>query len=146
VVFGPDAAAVAQSAAMQQIANSGWQLLAVESKQNWGAATAQLVNDLMDGHAIAMLALDRNSAHLAEQMALKSFVPVVALAEDRTLTSTNVPWIFRLPAKTAPDAAFRLISGAEQQSGPNAERLRAALASGVPINGLAFGDTGEPRP
>ena len=146
VVFGPDAAAVAQSAAMQQIANSGWQLLAVESKQNWGAATAQLVNDLMDGHSIAMLALDRNSAHLAEQMALKSFVPVVALAEDRTLTSTNVPWIFRLPAKTAPDAAFRLISGAEQQSGPNAERLRAALASGVPINGLAFGDTGEPRP
>ena len=26
---------------------------------------------------------------------LKAFVPVVAMSEDKKLTSTNVPWIFR---------------------------------------------------
>ena len=38
----------------------------------------------MDEHALAIVALDRDAAHLAEQLALKAFVPVVALSEDKS--------------------------------------------------------------
>ena len=145
VLFGPGAAAVARSEAMLAAAGTSWELLPVESQQNWGAASAQLVSALMDGSALAMIALDRDSAHLAEQMALKAFVPVVALAEDRSLTSTNVPWIFRLPARTAPAEALRLLSAGVARSGSNAGRLRAVLASGVELEGLAFAANGELR-
>jgi branched-chain amino acid transport system substrate-binding protein len=65
-----------------------WKLLPVESDQNWGAASTALVHALMDEHALAIVALDRDSSHLAEQLALKSFVPVVALSSDKSLTST----------------------------------------------------------
>ncbi|MGA8742257.1 MAG: ABC transporter substrate-binding protein, partial [Terracidiphilus sp.] len=118
VLFGPHADAVARSAEMQAqlrgVIGPGrpWTLLPVASDQNWGAASTQLVHALMDEHALAILALDRDAAHLAEQLALKAFVPVVALSEDRMLTSTNVPWIFRLPSATTPLAAIRLIQSA----------------------------------
>jgi hypothetical protein len=72
-------------------------------------------------------------------------VPVVALSSDKTLTSTNVPWIFRLPAETAPAAALRLLEAAEGRSGANPERLRDALASGDELTGFAFLPTGELR-
>ena len=36
----------------------------IESKQNWGTASTQLVRALMDEHAVAIVALDRDSAHL----------------------------------------------------------------------------------
>ncbi len=143
VVFGPNAAAVS---ARQSMRFPGWQLLPIESKQSWGTATAQLVDALMDQHPIAVLALDRDSAHLAEQLALKSFLPVVALAEDHALTATNIPWIFRLPASTSPESAMSLIASAELLSGPNAESLRDLLASGTPIGTIAFASTGEPLP
>ena len=99
----------------------------------------------MDEHALAIVALDRNAAHLAEQLALKTFVPVVALSSDKKLTSTNVPWIFRLPPETAPAAALRLLEAAAVTSGANPERLRDVLASGDNISGVAFLPTGEPR-
>ncbi len=99
----------------------------------------------MDEHALAILALDRNSSHLAEQLALKAFVPVVAVSEDRSLTATNVPWIFRLPADTGPAAALRLLEAAARLSGANPERLRNVLASGDMVSGIAFLPTGEPR-
>ncbi len=120
-------------------------LLPVDSDQNWGVASTQLVQALMDGRALAIVALDRNAAHLAEQLALKSFVPVVALSGDKTLTSTNVPWIFRMPAETPPAAALRLVETAARRSGPNPEQLRDVLASGAEISGVAFLPTGEPR-
>ncbi|MGB7548470.1 MAG: hypothetical protein WBM14_12030, partial [Terracidiphilus sp.] len=84
-------------------------------------------------------------AHLAEQLALKAFVPVVALSNDKELTSTNVPWIFRLPAGTTPEAALRLVEAAAARSGTNPERLRDELASGNAVAGVAFLPTGEPR-
>jgi hypothetical protein len=117
----------------------------VASDQNWGAASTELVRALMDGHALAIVALDRDAAHLAEQLGLKTFVPVVALSRDKTLTSTNVPWIFRLPADATPAAALHLLRTAEVRSGPNPERLRAVLASGDQLSGVAFLPTGEPR-
>jgi hypothetical protein len=122
-----------------------WELLPVTSDQNWGAASTQLVHALMDEHALAIIAFDRDSAHLAEQLALKAFVPVVALAADKTLTSTNVPWIFRLQPETKPAGALRILEAAVARSGANPERLRNVLASGDDLAGIAFLPTGEPR-
>jgi hypothetical protein len=99
----------------------------------------------MDEHALAIVALDRDAAHLAEQLAVKAFIPVIALSGDRALTATNVPWIFRLPSTATPAMAIALLCGAEAQSGPNPERLRSVLASGEAIRGIAFLPTGEPR-
>jgi branched-chain amino acid transport system substrate-binding protein len=150
VLFGPRAAQVAQSAEVQAALAEGaargqqLELLPVASDQNWGAASTQLVHGLMDEHALAVLALDRDAAHLAEQLALKAFVPVVALSGDKTLTSTNVPWIFRLPPATTPASAVRLLQAAENRSAANPERLRDVLASGQSLSGMAFMSTGEP--
>ena len=147
VLFGPGAARIAQSPEVLAALPSSprWELAPVESEQNWGAASTQLVHALTDQHALAIVALDRKSAHLAEQLAIKTLVPVVALSNDRSLTSNNVPWIFRLPAETAPASALRLLRTAVDQSGLNAERLRNVLASGSMLNGFAFLPTGEPK-
>jgi branched-chain amino acid transport system substrate-binding protein len=151
VLFGPHAMEVAHSQEVQaELASSAgngkpWTLLPVTSDQNWGAASTQLVHALMDEHALAVVALDRDSAHLAEQLALKAFVPVVALSSDKKLTSTNIPWIFRLPPETTPASALRLLEAAAIRSGDNSERLRNVLASGETVAGVAFLQTGEPR-
>jgi len=83
--------------------------------------------------------------HLAEQLALKALVPVVALSGDKKLTSTRVPWIFRLPVETNPATALRLLKTAAIRSGANSERLRDVLASKDDISEVAFLPTGEPR-
>jgi ABC-type branched-subunit amino acid transport system substrate-binding protein len=157
VLFGPHATEVARSAAVVEelaaVAARGreWKLESVDSDQNWGAASTQLVHALIDEHALAIVATDRDAAHLAEQLALKVFVPVIALSSDKKLTSTNVPWIFRLPPETTPAAALRLLetaaamSSARGRSGTNPERLRDVLASGDMVSGVAFLQTGEPR-
>jgi hypothetical protein len=120
-------------------------ILPVASDQNWGAASTQLVHALMDEHALAVIALDRDAAHLAEQLALKAFVPVLALSSDKALTSANIPWIFRLPATTTPAAALQLIKVAFERGGANPERLRDVLASGDQVAGVEFLPTGEPK-
>ena len=151
VLFGPQAQKVANSDEVQAelaahpLKGREWKLLPVASDQNWGAASTQLVHALMDEHALAIVALDRDAAHLAEQLALKAFVPVVALSNDKALTSTNVPWIFRLPGGTTPAAALRLVKEAASRSGANPERLRDVLASGDEVAGVAFLPTGELR-
>jgi len=151
VLFGPKANTVCASPQLRaQLARATpngepWELLPVASDQNWGAASTQLVHALWDQHALAIIALDRDAAHLSEQMALKAFVPVIALSDDKALTSTNVPWIFRLPAKTAPQDGLRLLQAAEARSGANPERLRDILASGEAYSGLAFFSSGEPK-
>lgn len=146
VVFGPRAVQVAQSKDVaHELDSSRWKIVPVESDQNWGVASTQLVHALMDDRAMAVVALDRNAAHLAEQLSLKAFVPVIALASDRSLTSTNIPWIFRMPASMGAASAMRVLRIAEERSGPNPERLRDVLASGNDIAGIAFLDTGEPK-
>jgi len=150
VLFGPHAAQAAQSPEVLQAIGRpafgrAWRIVPIESAQNWGAASTQLVHALMDEHALAIVALDRDAAHLAEQLALKTFVPVLAVSDDKTLTSTNVPWIFRLPAATTPAEAMHVLATAAAQSGPNAERLRDILATGNAIAGIAFQSSGEPR-
>jgi ABC-type branched-subunit amino acid transport system substrate-binding protein len=151
VLFGPQADRIATSppiqAAIAAKAQNGrpWEILPIASDQNWGAASTQLVHALWEEHALAIIALDRNASHLSEQFALKAFVPVLALSDDKALTSTNVPWIFRLPSNTRPAAALQLVQEAVERSGPNPERLRDALASGNEFLGLAFVSTGEPK-
>ena len=147
VLFGQHASEVEQSAEMQAALSSGqtFKILPIASDQNWGAASTQLVHALMDQHAVAVLALDRNAAHLAEQLALKAFVPVVALSGDKTLTSTNIPWIFRLPPATTPASALRILQVAVARGGASPEKLRDVLASGDDVSGVAFLTTGEPR-
>jgi branched-chain amino acid transport system substrate-binding protein len=151
VLFGPHASTVAQSAEVKaQLAaaaenSAEWKLIPIDSDQSWGASTTQLVRALMDEHALAVVALDRNAAHLSEQLALKAFVPVVALSGDKSLTSANVPWIFRLPAASTPADALHLVRTAAARGGVNPERVRDVLASGVPLDGIAFLPTGEQR-
>jgi branched-chain amino acid transport system substrate-binding protein len=148
VVFGRQADTLVRSPEVQSSLNSNgrqWLLLPVASDQNWGAASTQLVQALMDEHALAIIALDRDAAHLAEQLALKAFVPVIALSGDKKLTSTNVPWIFRLPPSATPSDAVRLIEVATARIGTNPEKLRDVLASGEAIDGVAFLSTGEPK-
>ncbi len=151
VLFGPQANRLARSPAFRsQLARASkdgrpWLLLPVNSDQQWGAASTQLVHALWDEHAFAVIALDRNAAHLSEQLALKSFVPVVAISNDKTLTSAGVPWIFRLPDGTPPATALQILRSAEARSGPNPQQARNVLASGSPVSGLAFLPTGDPR-
>lgn len=151
IVFGPRATEVTQSAEMRKAAAAGAgdgrqiELLPVASDQNWGAASTQLVHALWDEHALAIVALDRAAGHLSEQLALKAFVPVVAISSDKTLTSTNVPWIFRLPESATAATALRLIETGVDRTSANPERLRDVLASGKEVDGFAFLPTGEPR-
>jgi branched-chain amino acid transport system substrate-binding protein len=132
VLFGPDAGGVA--AALAPLADSyhrGYSLVAVDSDMPWGKASTDLVKLLYDDHALAIIATGRNAAHLAEQLAVKAFVPVIAISADHTLTSINIPWIFRMPPETEPAAALRRLLDAAVESGPNRASLRAALASNV---------------
>ena len=92
-----------------------------------------------------MIALDRNCSHLAEQIAVKAFVPVIAISSDRSLTSTNIPWIFRLRETTPAQDAVSLVLAAIAQAGSNRSNIREALASGKSLAGVRFDSTGEVR-
>lgn len=156
VFFGPDAGKAALSDAVVKAQAAAparrWQVIAVDSDPNWHGAdwkvwagSDALVRALWDERAVAIVALNRDAAHLAEQLSLKAFVPVIALADDASLTTTNVPWIFRMPAKTAPAEALAVLQAAEAAGGPNPEKMRDALASGRQLAGTAFNSTGAPR-
>jgi hypothetical protein len=92
-----------------------------------------------------LIALDRDSSHLAEQIGVKSFIPVMAIASDKALTSTNVPWIFRLPEGTPLEQALGSVAEAIDRAGPNREKIRGVLASGVSVGGVRFEASGELR-
>jgi len=149
VIFGPKAADAAKTGEViaelnrRSAGSLRWTLLPVDSEQNWGAASTLLVQALMEEHAIAIVALDRKSSHLAEQLALKAFVPVLALSDDKALTEVNVPWIFRLPQGTRTSSALHLLGEAIARSGSDPYKLRDVLASGKSLAGVAFLSTGE---
>jgi hypothetical protein len=103
------------------------------------------VDAIYNQHVVSLIALDRPSSHLAEQIGTKAFVPTIAISSDRMLTSTNIPWIFRLPPETSLLRALQLIAGTAERSGQNRERIRDALASGTVINGMSFEPNGEPK-
>ena len=141
LTWGRPPSAVRSSEARQR--DTGPSLVAIPSDTSWGRASDDLVKAVYQDHVLALIALDRNSSHLAEQIGVKSFVPVIAISSDRTLTSTNIPWIFRLPEGTPVVQALRSVSAAIAQAGPNRVRIREFLASGRPVGGVEFASNGE---
>jgi ABC-type branched-subunit amino acid transport system substrate-binding protein len=114
-------------------------VVGIDSDAAWGKASTNLVKAVYEGEALAIIATDRASAHLAEQIGSKTFVPVIALSADTTLTSTNVPWIFRAPSDWGIERAVSEIKAAARTGGTNRATVRDALsASGK------FTATGEP--
>lgn len=144
-VFGPGADKLVRSLSVDSTALSKLEVVGIASDVPWGKASSELVSAVYDRHAVAIVALDRNSSHLAEQIGVKSLVPVIAVSSDRTLTSTNIPWIFRMPDGTSLEQALQTVSAAERVAGPNRSRIRDELSSGKPFAGAQFQSTGEPH-
>jgi ABC-type branched-subunit amino acid transport system substrate-binding protein len=143
-IFGPSADKLVHSVSTPGNDSRKWELIGVSSDVPWGKASDELVRAVYDQNVIAMIALDRPSSHLAEQIGVKAFVPVIAISSDHALTSTNIPWIFRLPEGNSLEQALKTLAAAEKQSGPNRGKLRDVLASGTQFAGVTFQPTGEP--
>ncbi len=140
-IFGPGAGTLAA-----RLGAAGFSVVGVSSEQAWGNASDELVKLVYDASVLGLVATDRASAHLAEQIAVKTFIPVIGISSDRALTSTNVPWIFRLDAGTTLDDAVRCLTDAANRAGPNRGAIRDYLAKGNLVAGrFAFASTGELR-
>ena len=151
VVFGPGADRAVTSPGIVQLVNDlaggGQQLtlIGVPTESSWGKASTALVESTYERQALGIVALDRKSSHLAEQVAVKAFIPVIAISSDRTLTSINIPWIFRLPEGTALSQAVQVFAQAIKASGANRGKIREFLASGNVAAGVRFDSRGETR-
>jgi branched-chain amino acid transport system substrate-binding protein len=142
VLFGPDAEALAPS-----LSRTGYDVVGVSSEAAWGKASSAFVKLVYDPDVIGVVTTDRNSAHLAEQIAVKTLIPVVAISNDRALTSTNIAWIFRLDTGTSLSDAVRCISEAASKAGGHRDQIRAYLASGNMLaEHFSFNSTGELQP
>ena len=148
-VFGPHADEMVRSQEITKLltglktAGKNFSFVPIASEAAWGKASTDLVNAVYQDHVLALIALDRASSHLAEQIAVKSFVPVLAISADQALTSTNIPWIFRLPDGTSLEDAVHCLWAAIMQAGPNRSGIRDVLASGRALAGVRFASTGE---
>ena len=150
-VFGPHSDQVVHSPELLELLNAQngpgphVTLISIASEQSWGKASTALVKAIYQDHVLGIIALDRATSHLAEQIGTKAFVPVIALSSDRMLTSTNIPWIFRVPPETTARQALNCFLSAISSAGPSRERIRTVLSSGTPFAGLRFTPTGEPN-
>jgi branched-chain amino acid transport system substrate-binding protein len=147
-IFGPHSEELVQKSDLDQVAKQllhgkSLSIVPIPSDSAWGKASSDLVNAIYQHHVLAIIALDRASSHLAEQIGVKSFVPVMAISSDHTLTSTNIPWIFRLPEGTSAEQAVRSVADAIGQAGANRVKIREFLASGASVAGVHFESTGE---
>ncbi len=145
-IFGPHANELVRSLeehSSSKPESKPYSIIPIESGASWGKASTDLVKAVYEEHVVALVALDRASSHLAEQIAVKSFIPVIAISSDRALTSTNIPWIFRLPDKITLNQALDCLSAAIEKAGPNRARVREVLASGESIAGVRFTSSGE---
>ena len=140
-LFGPGAdKAALQLAGVLEAYKGRYEVVPIAANAPWGQGSSELVKLIYEPSTIGMISIDRNTSHLAEQLAIKSFVPLIAISSDKSLTAVNIPWIFRLPGDASlPDALRSMIEAAEK-SGPNRGRLRAALASSA-----RFDAKGDPR-
>ena len=150
-VFGPNADQAIQTAEVQNwLADSRKKgqpvtLLSIRSDSNWGKASTQLVDAIYKEGVVGIIATDRASSHLAEQLAVKAFLPVIAMSSDKSLTSINIPWIFRLPTDATLVQSLNCFGEAIEKAGANPEKIRDVLASGSPVAGLRFESTGEQK-
>jgi branched-chain amino acid transport system substrate-binding protein len=148
-VFGPHADQVIRSRELGNFiegVNRGpkrFSLIAIPSDATWGKASNALVQAVYEKRVLGIIALDRNSSHLAEQIGTKAFVPVLAISSDRMLTSTNIPWIFRLPPTTSLREALHCLTETVLAVGPDREKIRNLLGSGTSVAGMRFQSTGE---
>jgi ABC-type branched-subunit amino acid transport system substrate-binding protein len=140
-LFGPGADQAAHELAGVLAAYKGrYEVVPVVANTPWGQGSTDLVKLIYEPSTLAMISTDRNTSHLAEQLAIKSFVPLMALSSDKSLTAVNIPWIFRLPAGTSLPDALRAMLDAAEKSGPNRGRLREVLAASS-----RFDAKGDPR-
>ena len=140
-LFGPGAdKAALQLASVLEAYKGRYEVAPVSANTPWGQGSTELVKLIYEPSTIGMISTDRNTSHLAEQLAIKSFVPLIAISGDKSLTAVNIPWIFRLPADASLPDALRSMIDAAEKSGPNRGRLRAALASSA-----RFDSKGDPR-
>jgi branched-chain amino acid transport system substrate-binding protein len=150
-VFGPNADSAVHSSEITQLlkdldtSGQHFTLIGIPTEGPWGKASTAIVQALYQDQALGIIALDRNSSHLAEQLGVKAFVPVIAISSDKMLTSTNIPWIFRLPEGTALSHAVQVFAQATKASGANHGKIREFLASGTSAGGIRFDSTGELR-
>ena len=150
-VFGPKADQVIKSPEMNDLVSSlkasgrSFKLIGIPTEDSWGKVSTALVNAVYQDQVLGVIALDRNSSHLAEQIGVKAFVPVIAISSDRALTSTNIAWIFRLPEGTPTTQALELFVDAAKDAGANRGKLRELLASGRAFGQVSFDSTGEAR-
>jgi branched-chain amino acid transport system substrate-binding protein len=150
-VFGPRADEAIRSPEIQSwLAESGSKgraltLVPIRSDSNWGKASTQLVDAIYKEGVVGIIATDRSSGHLAEQLAVKAFLPVIAMSSDKSLTSINIPWIFRLPSDATLVQSLNCFGEAIGKVGANPEKIRDVLASGSPVAGLQFRSTGEQK-
>ena len=146
-IFGPDAAKLAAGLAPLVGRYAGrYALTAIPSDVPWGKASHDLVKLIYDEQALALVATDRNASHLAEQLAVKAFIPLIAVSADHSLTSVNIPWVFRVPPDAGVTDALSCLLDAAEKAGANRARLRETLASGARLSGrLQFDSRGEPQ-
>ncbi len=112
-IFGPGADTLAS-----RIHVDGYRVVGINSDVPWGQASTELVKLVYDPGVIGIVAVGREPSHLAEQIAVKTFIPVVAISSDQALTSTNIPWIFRVDPSTPVEDALRCLTGAAERAGP----------------------------
>ena len=145
-LFGPQADKLAADPALQRAAGPNYTLVGVPSEGAWGRSSTALVELMEQDRLIGIVSTDRNSSHLAEQLAAKMFVPLIALSADRSLTALNIPWIFRMPPDVSIKQAVRTMAAATQKAGANRGRVRELLASGATLAGaVQFNSRGEMR-
>ena len=133
-IFGPQADKLAADPELQRAAGRNYTLIGVASEGAWGKASTALVELMGQDRLIGLISTDRNSSHLAEQLAVKMFVPLIALSADRSLTALNIPWIFRMPPDASIEQAVRTMVEATGKAGANRGRVREVLASGATFN------------
>jgi branched-chain amino acid transport system substrate-binding protein len=133
-IFGPQAEKMAADPALRRAAGPDYTLVGIASDGAWGKASTALVDLMGQDRLIGMISSGRNCSHLAEQLAVKLFVPLIALSSDRSLTALNIPWIFRMPPDTSMEQAVRAMAEAARKAGANRGRVRQALASGATFN------------
>ncbi len=93
----------------------------------WGAGSREVARLVYGDRVWALIGgPDGASTHVAEQLATKAWVPMVApLASDPSLTRAGVPWLFRLPP--GDDLQAVALAGAMAARGLH----RPALVTGV---------------
>jgi branched-chain amino acid transport system substrate-binding protein len=64
----------------------------------WAAGSKEMIRLVYSDRVWSVIAFREGAGHIAQQIAAKSFVPVIApVSTALSLTRARVPWIFRLP-------------------------------------------------